>query len=281
MKFPFQFSLADLLKLTRIWNLTIIVIAQYFTAGLLIHAPVFDWRLLILVSSTVMIAAAGYIINDYYDVKIDLINKPERVVVGKSLPRRFAILFHTTLSVSGVAFGFLLIWKIAVVNFLSAFLLWWYSNNLKRLPFVGNFAVAILTAASILIVNLLSSPIRVLVLIYAAFSFSITLVREVIKDMEDLRGDKTFGCKTLPIVWGVRRTKVYVFAVITLFSVAVLYVHFFISTLPLIFFSLFLFLPLAVLLYRLVAADTVKDFYNLSQWCKAILFLGILSVIAV
>src|SRR5450432_771490 len=152
---PIQaFTIIALLRLTRFWNLVIIAFSQFATAGLLMGLQhLSDYRLFLLSSSTVMIAAAGYIINDYYDIKIDLINKPERVVIGKSITRRYAILFHTMLSFSGVGIGFLLGWKIGLINFLTAFLLWWYSNSLKRQPFIGNLTVAILTGLSIEIVN--------------------------------------------------------------------------------------------------------------------------------
>src|SRR5690349_3917192 len=150
------FTLTALIKVTRFWNLVIVGLAQFFTAYFLIDFyTVLDWRLYVLSVSTVMIAAGGYIINDYYDVKIDLINKPERVVVGKSMRRRYALFFHTSLSVTGVALGLLLNWKIAVLNFFSGFLLWFYSNLLKRKPFVGNLSVALLTGLSVYLVAVL------------------------------------------------------------------------------------------------------------------------------
>ncbi|HRG11438.1 MAG TPA: UbiA family prenyltransferase, partial [Cyclobacteriaceae bacterium] len=102
---------------------------------------IWDWKLLVLAVSTAIIAAAGYIINDYYDIKIDLINKPDRVVIGKGITRRYALFFHTFLSVTGIALGFLLGLRMAAIHVISAFLLWWYSNNLKRQPFIGNFVV--------------------------------------------------------------------------------------------------------------------------------------------
>src|SRR6185295_4664826 len=127
-----NFTLTGFIKLTRFWNLIIISVAQYFTVAFLFSfEKIWDLNLFILSASTVIIAAAGYIINDYYDVKIDLINKPERVVIGKEVARRYAILLHSALSFIGVALGFLLNWKIGTTNFFSAFLLWWYSNNLK------------------------------------------------------------------------------------------------------------------------------------------------------
>lgn len=271
--------LNSLLRLTRFWNLLIIGLAQYCTAGFLISTEtIFDIRLFLLSTSTILIAAAGYIINDYYDVKIDLINKPERVVIGKGITRRYALLFHTVLSVTGVAIGFLLNWKIGVTNFICAFLLWLYSNALKRLPFVGNLTVALLTGLSIFIVNLLYPPMVVLVGIYSLFAFFITIVREIIKDLEDLRGDDTFGCKTLPIVWGIRGTKLFTYFLLALFVLLVIVLHQLSTPLPINFFSWSLFLPIVMLVGWLVRADTRRDFYQLSQFCKVIMLAGILSM---
>jgi len=278
---PVQFFLffKALFRLTRFWNLIIIGIAQYFTAYFLVgYDTLTDWRLLLLSVSTMMIAAAGYIINDYYDVKIDLINKPERVVIGKSITRRYAIFFHTVLSLSGVAVGLLLSWQIALVNFMSAFLLWLYSNNLKRQPFIGNFAIGLLTAFSILVVNLLYQPFNSLILIYALFALAMTLVREIIKDMEDWKGDNTFGCKTIPIIWGLRKTKLLLYVLLILFTALVIMVNTIYVGLPIYYFIAFLFLPLGYLVARLIRADTIRDFARLSSLCKLILLLGIISM---
>lgn len=277
------FTISALLRLTRFWNLVIIGLAQYCTAGFLIDSRlILDIHLLLLSTSTILIAAAGYVINDYYDIKIDLINKPERVVIGKSITRRYAILFHTSLSLSGVAIGFMLNWKIGILNFLSAFFLWLYSNNLKRQPFIGNFLVAILTGLSILIVILLYDarpPGNMHVIIYSLFAFFMTLVREMIKDMEDLRGDNTFGCKTIPIIWGLRKAKYLVYSVLILFATSVFYINYIYVGLPMYYFVCFLFIPLGWLLALLISADTIKDFYKLSQLCKVIMLLGISSMV--
>ncbi len=271
----------SLLKLTRFWNLLIIGLAQYFTAFYLIGLKAnvfFDLKFFFLSTSTILIAAAGYIINDYYDVKIDFINKPNRVVIGRSITRRFAILFHVILSCTGILIGLIMSWRIAALNILSVFLLWFYSNNLKRLPFVGNFTVALLTGLSIYIVNIFFSTGNSLVIIYASFSFFMTLVREIIKDMEDLKGDNTFGCRTLPIIWGMRKTKVLIYSILSVFSITVLLLNQFYAGLPIYYFLIFLFLPLTWLLFRLIRADTTKDYAWLSNFCKIIMLLGILSM---
>jgi 4-hydroxybenzoate polyprenyltransferase len=225
-----------------------------------------------------MIAAAGYIINDYYDIKIDLVNKPERVVIGQGITRRYAILFHTVLSMSGVCIGLFLDWRIGLINFVSAFLLWWYSNDLKRQPFIGNLVVSLLTALAIVIVDALYRTGNYLIVIYASFAFFMTMIREIIKDMEDLKGDDTFGCKTLPIVWGVRKTKFLIYFIMFIFVMTVIALDRFFVNLPDRYFGVFLFLPLLWLLISLIRADTKKDFAWLSSFCKVILLLGVLSM---
>lgn len=269
----------SLARLTRVWNLVIIALAQYMTAVFFIdHITVLDPRLFILVISTLLIAAGGYIINDYYDIKIDLINKPQRVVIGKSITRRYAILFHTLSSLAGVVLGLLLSWKIAVVNLASATLLWWYSNSLKRQPFIGNFVVALLTGVAIWLVDSLYKTGHLLIITYALFAFFITLVREIIKDIEDLKGDQTFGCQTLPILWGIRKTKYLIYGILAVFTLTVMLLNFYHRNPSLQYLLLLLFVPILWLLVRLVLADTKKDFSWLSGFCKFILLLGILSM---
>jgi 4-hydroxybenzoate polyprenyltransferase len=269
----------SLFRLTRGWNLLIIVFAQYFTAYFLAKADVFtDLKLFFLSLSTGLIAAGGYVINDYYDVKIDAINNPGRVVVGKTIHRRSAILLHIALSLAGIVLGFFVTWKLLLVNTVSVMVLWFYSSVLKRKPFIGNFIVALLTGFSILIIGFLYPNHLGLVTVYAVFAFFMTLIREVIKDMEDLKGDNTFGCKTLPIVWGIRKTKLVLYGIIVFFSITVFIINFLYVRLPFIYFVMLLFVPLAWLTRQLIRADTKKDFGWLSSLCKMIMLLGILSM---
>jgi 4-hydroxybenzoate polyprenyltransferase len=276
--------LGSLFRLTRFWNLAIIALAQFFAAVFLfrqgVHAFTHIW-LYILSSSTILIAAAGYIINDYYDIKIDLINKPERVVIGKSITRRYAILLHTVISVTGVMLGMLIGWRVGAINFACAFFLWLYSNSLKRQPLIGNVLVSLLTGLSVFVLVFLYEQFYALVFVYSLFAFFMTLIREVVKDMEDVKGDTTFGCKTLPIVWGIRRTKVFLYVLIAIFSCVVVLLDIYQLNIPLVYFLPMLFLPMAFLMVRLVVADTKLQFYQLSQLCKLIMLLGICTMVFV
>ena len=271
-----------ILKLTRFGNLIIIAFAQYFTAAFLVGKDtILDMRLFLLSASTMLLAAGGYVINDYYDVKIDYINKPDRVVIGKGITRRFALLFHSVLTIAGIFIGVFLSWPVAALNIGSAFLLWVYSNILKRLPFIGNFVVALLTGAAVYSVDLLYRTGNPLIMVFALFAFFMTLVREIIKDIEDLQGDNRFFCKTLPIVWGIRRTKVLLLVIILVFSLSVVALNFIYVALPFRFQVIFLFVPLLVLVVMLIRADTRLDFTRLSTLCKVIMLLGIAGMVFV
>jgi 4-hydroxybenzoate polyprenyltransferase len=246
--------------------------------GRLAAAP-YDFRFFLLSLSTVLIAAAGYIINDYYDIKIDTINKPRRVVIGRMLRRRHAMFTHSAFNALGIGLGLLVGLKVAAVNLLAAFVLWLYSNQLKRRPFIGNFTVALLTAASLLVIILYVPRNGFLVFTFALFAFFISLIREIIKDMEDLRGDATFGCQTLPIVWGIRRTKSLLYILIGSFLVILFTLSFYLREWIVFYFSLFVFLPTAWLTWRLARADTRREFGYLSTWCKIIMLSGVLSMV--
>jgi 4-hydroxybenzoate polyprenyltransferase len=131
---------------------------------------------------------------------------------------------------------------------------------------------------SILMVDFYFKTDNLLVYIYACFAFFMTLIREIIKDMEDLKGDNTFGCKTLPIIWGIRRTKFLIYALLFVFCITVVLLDLIYTVLPLRYYFLFLFTPLLFFLVALIRADMKKDYAFLSTFCKIIMLLGILSM---
>jgi 4-hydroxybenzoate polyprenyltransferase len=277
---PKNFSFNGFVKLIRLQNLLIIVLTQYLAALFLLEGiHLFNIDLFLLSLSTVILAAAGYLINDYYDVKIDYINKPERVIVGKLIKRRVVIFWHTALNIIAIAIGAYLDWRIGVIYFFVAFTLWLYSNLLKRYPFIGNFTVALLTGLSISMITLYFQQKDILVNTYALFAFSISLIREIVKDMEDWKGDANFGCKTLPIVWGIRRTKILLYVLIVLFYILIFYMTEFLQNdILYIYFSGLTFFVI-YFIHRLRLADTIKHYHFLSNFCKVIMISGILSML--
>jgi len=279
-----RFSFWSLFKISRPLNLVIVAFAQLMTAYFLVETtrkglPVLqDINLYLIIFSTVILTAAGYMINDYYDVKIDYVNKPDEVIIGKGMKRRVVIFFHSILNITGVGIGLIVSPRIAVINFIASFLLWLYSNSLKRLPFIGNFTVALLTGTAIWIIGYYYQKSELLVLTYAIFAFFINLIREIIKDIEDRQGDRKHGCRTLPIVFGFRNTKRIIFMIAFCFICAILVVTFKINNAQLYFYFGGLSILFFIFMYKIYMADRKSHFTQLSILSKMLMFTGIMSM---
>ena len=278
-------SVLAFLKLIRTFNLIILAFTQYMCRYFIIgkgtvslYEIATDWKFFLLVLCTVFVAAAGYIINDYYDVKIDLINKPKRVVLGKVLHRRVALVSHFILNTLACLFAFFLGWKIFTIIVLTTMLMWFYANQLKRTALIGNLLISVLTGLSVYMPVFLFGTGQKTLLLYAFFAFFISLIREIIKDMEDMKGDEEFGCKTLPIIWGIRKTKVVIYIVSFLFvsSISMILIH---TELTIQLYFLIFPAPLFIwLLIKLSKADTSTQFLKLSFLCKWIMVAGVVSM---
>ncbi|MBL0273202.1 MAG: geranylgeranylglycerol-phosphate geranylgeranyltransferase [Chitinophagaceae bacterium] len=301
--------IAAFLKLVRLPNLFFMALTQVLFQFCIYHTlykdqiPAGDGvRFVLLVLASLFIAAAGYIINDYFDINIDEVNKPGKMVVDKIIHRRWAIAWHFMLSSSGIiltllALPFLKHWYLILANILCVVLLWFYSTNFKKSLLTGNLVISLLTAWTILIIffskfNLAdaigtghpgNSKFFRLALLYAGFAFIISLIREAIKDMEDMPGDARYGCRTMPVVWGVNVTKVYVavwlivlMAVLVILQVYVLQFNWWLAiaySVPAIIF------PLGIILFKLRKSETTGQFHRLSILTKLVMLTGILSMI--
>lgn len=302
------------LKLVRLPNLLIVVGTMYLLRFFLISPilnyhygslsyPEFDFALLVL--ACVFIAAAGYIINDYFDLEIDKINKPEKVILDKKIPIEKARIFYFLLNIIGVSIGTYLSFKIDQYQFsllfiLTAFLLFSYSQKYKRSPFIGNFVVAALSALTLFLVWLfeffalrLDSNVFVEVreaipyvnkyfLAYVVFAFLVSLIREIVKDVEDIKGDEAAKCKTLPIIMGLKNSKILI-GVLILSAIALMaFAQFvlWVNSLDYLFWYFMIAVqPLFVYLFiQLLKAKEKEDFYFLSLISKIIMLAGILSI---
>jgi len=300
------------LKLIRIQNLLIIAFTQYVVRWCIIYPIIkvnstfFELQLselnfFLLVLSTVMIAAAGYIINDYFDISIDKVNKPERMVIGKGVKRRVAIGAHTVINFIAIAIALYVAysigsWRLALLHFVCAGGLWFYSTTFKRQFLVGNVIIALFTALVPLVAvvyemipmyreylpvdeNLSFLPVWKYTIALSFFAFITTLLREIIKDIEDVDGDTEYGCKTMPILLGIRTTKnIAIFiAFITILCLVYIQLEFLKlqDYVSLIYFIVALQLPLLFLMYKIKKAEDKKQFRFAGNLSKFIMLMGI------
>jgi 4-hydroxybenzoate polyprenyltransferase len=301
--------IAAFLRLVRLPNLFFIALSQALFQFCIYHTlykgaiPEGDTiRFILLMLASLMIAAAGYIINDYFDINIDEVNKPHRMVVDKVISRRWAIAWHFILSTSGIILTALALpvlqkWYLIAANIFCVALLWFYSTSFKRQLLTGNIVISLLTAWAILIVFFSKVSLanafgagdgshyklfRIAVL-YAGFAFIISIIREAIKDMEDMEGDVKYGCKTMPIVWGINATKVYVavwlIVLLAMLIIILIYILQFQWWLAVAYGVTTILFPLMVVLFKLKKSVTVQQYHQLSTITKLVMFTGILSML--
>jgi 4-hydroxybenzoate polyprenyltransferase len=261
----------------------------------------------ILVLSVVLIAAGGYAINDYFDIRTDEINRPHRVILNKIVKRRSAIVAHFGLSLCGLLLAVYLAFKVhylrmLVYHGLAIFLLWTYSTHFKKNWLIGNIIIALLSAAVLTLplvyafgfynINLnnfsvsqywiVSKPI----LLYALFAFLISFSRELVKDLEDVKGDQMDGANTFPIYAGVMPSKM-LFTFSNVLSIVflsfILYNTITYTTVkpigPFLYILFLLFCPIFVTAVLIWPANTSGHFKYLSWALKSIMFLGLLFAV--
>lgn len=297
------------LKMIRLPNLIFIALTQLLFQ-FCIYYPLYtgnippnDTRQFILLTiASVFIAAAGYIINDYFDINIDEVNKPQRMVVGKLINRRWAIAWHFMLSFAGIVLTMFAVpilekWYLVLANICCVGLLWFYSTTFKRKLLIGNIVIALLIAWTILIIFFSKVSVADALLpyhrsqpkffrfafLYAGFAFIISLIREAIKDIEDMPGDVRYGCRTMPIVWGTNTTKVYtavwLIILIIILVIVQVYVLQFGWWWAVVYCLLLIIAPLVDIFLQLFKASTTEHYHKLSQRAKLVIFSGILSMI--
>jgi len=297
------------LKLIRYKNLLMLAFMQLlFRYAFLkqqdIPLALADWQYGLLVLSTVLIAAAGYVINNIYDVATDSINKPNDVVIGKGISETAGYNIYIVLNITGVSIGFYLSNIImrpgfATLFILIASLLYFYSTSLKQIMVLGNFIVALLLAFSVLIIGVFDlfpattvenraqmASLFSILTDYALFAFMINFIREIIKDIEDVNGDYNQGMNTLPIAIGnSRAAKIALGLAVIPFILTLLYIdkYFVENNLLIVTIYAFAFVlaPLLYFIVKIFTAKSQKDFHHLSTVLKLILFFGILSILVI
>ena len=302
----------DYFRLFRVPNLIIIALILYLIRyyviepllgfnGLVLQMSTVDFCLLVL--ATLLMTAAGYSINDYFDTKIDLKNRPDEIVVGKTIKRRVAMVLHIVLSVIGILIGIFIAFKnhlygLALINILTMVLLWFYSTRFKHQLVIGNLIISMLAALVALIVGLYEIPLLKImspefvnttqyhliwfwILGYSIFAFVTTLAREIIKDSEDIEGDKQYGSVTIPVRFGLEKTKYIVVSIVGIMVLSIGYLQFlfFSDWQAVVYISVLIHIPLFFLIWTIIKATDQKDYHRASWVMKFVMVAGILFAI--
>lgn len=307
----------EILQLVRYKNLLIVAatmfLVRYFIMQPILQSFGFELQLgllsfAMLVSATVFITAAGYVINDYFDTRTDLVNRPHKVVVGKSVSRRMAIAVHLILSIFGILLGLIVAIRVGKPIFsllfvLTTGILWFYSTTYKRQLLIGNILVAILTGLVPLIPLIFEYPLfatyweviaiyqlKLYTMVYwvggyALFAFLLTFVREIVKDIEDFEGDTVYGRNTLPVHFGIKVSKIVASSVLMITLIILIYLFAsYMRFLPsgrfdyytFTYFIVFILIPIFALFVMLLLAQNKSDYHKASRLCKYVMLFGLL-----
>ncbi|MCX7728409.1 MAG: geranylgeranylglycerol-phosphate geranylgeranyltransferase [Bacteroidia bacterium] len=292
-KYLLLYSFAKLIRIENLFLIALVLLVsnQYIQNKESYSLPLN--YLIILIFSTISIAAGGYVINDYFDLKIDKINKPDEVVLEKQIHRKAAILWHLFFSIIGYAGGFYLSIKIghmslSLIQLISILLLLFYSNILKRIFILGNITIAVLSGLLPLLPYIYSkflypdiSIVTANALIsLSAFAFFTTLIRELVKDIEDIKGDKSGNRKTIPVVWGFLASKIIVFFLLLLLIIFLMpfLVYYIIkeNIHASLYNTVFLIFPSVMSMFLVIIFKEAKQFHILSIILKLIMLFGII-----
>lgn len=294
-------------KLIRIQNLLLIALMQIVIkytflnqAGIL--QALSDWKYFLLIFATMSIAAAGYIINDIYDIDVDNINKPDKVFIGTYISEKNAYNLYFALNIIGVGLGFYLsraVGKpaIAATFVICSALLYVYSNGLKQIPLVGNAIIASLAAFSVLVVGLYNIypfifdfnkdvmfSILSVIIDYAVLAFLLHFAREIIKTIEDIEGDKAFEITTAASYFGIPVSKIITsITLLGFIGYACYFIYNNIMHMPYVigYFVVLMFIPVLFTIFKIVRAKSKEDFSFVSKLIKIIMLITILSLTAI
>lgn len=305
------------IKLIRLPN--IIILAAIFIllhfgvympvyASLNVAMPMNGWVFGVFVLSVCMIASGGNVINDYFDYQIDLINKPQKLIIEKWIPRQSAMTGYMILTLTGIAGGFVTGWllgefKMGFFFGFGALMLYMYSESYKQKLWIGNLIIALLgflfivllwiveffalrqSAGSFVVVYPSLLKISILMGGYAVFAFLTTLIREIIKDMEDVDGDNKNGCQTIPIVKGIKAARMIVSGLIVFTILLLFYSAYLCARHDLNLLSKFLLyiinFQFIILLLGIYKAKSKAEFHFASTLLKVIMVFGILGILLI
>ena len=281
------YKFISLFSVIRLYNIFIIIIAQYFTSIFIISIDnsissiLFDFQLFLLILSSSIAIAAGYIINNFYDYEKDLINKPVKSKIDKVVRKRTKLSLYIILNFLCIYTSSLVSWKSVLFFSIYIFMIWFYSHKLKRILFIGNIVSSLLSVIPFLIILIYYKNFELIILMYAIFLFLVVYMREIIKDLENIKGDFTLNYRTIPVVYGEQLSKyllmvisfavvIIVYLLLTFFDTGMMYYYYYFSIATLLLFT--------IVLWKYNS----KKYYNLlHNLLKFLIVLGVLSIVLI
>lgn len=273
-----------MLSLVRWYNVLLISSGLYLSAIFLLNpenkwlTTLLDYKLHLGIASLAFFVMAGYIINAFYDFEKDLVNNPRGTIFNRVVSKAFCLNTYFLFNFIGTILAAFVGWKILVFNCLLCFALWFYSHKLRKKPFTGELSASLLTIAPFVSISLYYQHTNLKIMLYVGFLFALTLTRELVKKLVGMKGDLIYGDKSLPIIWGIGKTKalIGVFMFLSLVPVAILFPE--IKDRPVFYYLIFSSIMITASLFLLIPAKERDGFNRVNTMYKIILTLSVIAI---
>ena len=282
------FKLISLFSVVRGYNVLVIVVAQYL-ASVFIMAPakyslkdiLFDVNLFLIILAGALAIASGYIINDFYDVSKDIINKPQKTMIDNQISQQSKLSLYFVLNFLSVIIASYVSFKAVLFFAAYIFFIWLYSHKLKKYFFIGNLTASLLAITPFFAIFVYYKNFEVIIFVHAIFLFLLLLIKELTKDLENLRGDFALDYQTIPVVYGMKFAKrlISILVISTLFPIAVLLLNF--ETGYMKWYFLFTAFLMVIFLYTLWKTFKTKHYLILHNLIKFIIVAGVFSILLI
>ena len=281
------FKFLSLLSVVRGYNIVLIVLAQYL-AAIFIFSPekslrdiIFNLDLYFLILATICVIASGYIINNFYDSKKDRINKPIKSKIDSIVSQKIKLRIYFLLNFIGVGFGFLVSWRAALFFSIYIFLIWFYSHKLKKYPLAGLFSASILSILPFFAIFIYYKNFSEIIFTHAAFLFFVLMIRELLKDLENIKGDIVQDYQTIPVKYGEHFTKILITLLVLLTMNPVLFLWEYPEIGMMKYYFYMVGLVFIIFLIYLWKAKSKRDYIILHNTIKLIILIGVLSLMLI
>ena len=277
----------SMFSVVRGYNVLIVIIAQYLSAiYILAHdkpvkSVVFDLNVLMIVLASATTIASGYIINNFYDSEKDLINRPQKSMLDRLVGQNTKLVFYFVLNFIAVIFASYVSFRAVVFFSFYIFGIWFYSHKLKKMPIIGNLTSAILTITPFFAVFIYYKNFETVIFVHAMFLFLILSMRELTKDLENIKGDLALGYKTIPIVYGEKTSKIMltILAILTLIPAYLLIYNYQVGRMTYFFYlSVVLLLIFLILVWK---SNSKSHYLLLHNILKFIIVAGVFSIVLI
>ena len=283
----FLMKIFSLFSVVRGYNIPIIILAQYLSSIFILDKErraldiLLDWRLFIIVFVSTLAISSGYIINNFYDSAKDLINRPKKSMLDRLVSQQTKLQVYFTLNFSATALAFIVSWRASLFFAVYIFLIWFYSHKLKRFPIIGNITASFLAILPFFGLLLYFKNFYLEIFAHAAFLFLIILIREMVKDLENLKGDIANDYQTIPVRFGVKTSKkiITVLIILTIFPVYILVDYFDVGYMDIYFYSSLIILML--FLITLWKSETHVAYVQLHTALKIIIVTGVFCIVLI